>query len=158
MWTIVPLSMQFIFCRIILDHEAVNALSILFFPSGNKVSQTVNLVNREKESFHFTVLQPSLLCDDQESNLILQPMSGTVPAQDRWMTFKDPVQCNRIIEWILWQRNNLNMMRFDLWHMMQVALVGVLQSLPTGIRQLQNNPEGEEKVQVTHPHLQGTLF
>ncbi|XP_051916753.1 hydrocephalus-inducing protein homolog isoform X2 [Hippocampus zosterae] len=51
---------------------------------GNKVSETVNIVNREKEPFHFTVLQPSLLCDDQESNLILQPMSGTVPANDRF--------------------------------------------------------------------------
>ncbi|XP_077372587.1 hydrocephalus-inducing protein homolog [Festucalex cinctus] len=50
---------------------------------GNKVLQTVNLVNGEKEPFHFTVLQPSLLCDDQESILILNPMSGTVPAKER---------------------------------------------------------------------------
>ncbi|XP_049580395.1 hydrocephalus-inducing protein homolog [Syngnathus scovelli] len=50
---------------------------------GSKVSQTVNLVNRETEAFHFTVLQPSLLCDDQESSLNLQPMSGIVPAKDR---------------------------------------------------------------------------
>ncbi|XP_061629909.1 hydrocephalus-inducing protein homolog [Phyllopteryx taeniolatus] len=50
---------------------------------GNKVSQTVDLVNGEKEPFHFSVLQPSLFCDDQESSLILQPMCGTVPAKDR---------------------------------------------------------------------------
>ncbi|XP_077566662.1 hydrocephalus-inducing protein homolog isoform X1 [Stigmatopora nigra] len=50
---------------------------------GNKVSKTVDLVNGEDEPFHFTVLQPSLHCDDQESSLTFQPMSGTVAAKDR---------------------------------------------------------------------------
>ncbi|XP_057693166.1 hydrocephalus-inducing protein homolog isoform X2 [Corythoichthys intestinalis] len=50
---------------------------------GNKVSKTVDLVNGEEEPFHFTVLQPSLHCDDQESSLVFQPMSGTVAAKDR---------------------------------------------------------------------------
>ncbi|XP_054633597.1 hydrocephalus-inducing protein homolog [Dunckerocampus dactyliophorus] len=50
---------------------------------GNKVSQSVDLVNGEEEPFHFTVAQPSLLCDDQQSRLILQPSSGTVAAKDR---------------------------------------------------------------------------
>nr|XP_057932234.1 hydrocephalus-inducing protein homolog isoform X2 [Doryrhamphus excisus] len=50
---------------------------------GDTVSQSVDLVNGEEEPFHFTVVQPSLLCDDQQSRLILQPSSGTVAAKDR---------------------------------------------------------------------------
>ncbi|KAM9351908.1 hydrocephalus-inducing protein homolog [Symphorus nematophorus] len=50
---------------------------------GHKVEQTVDLVNGEEEPFHFSVKQASLLCDDQQSSLILQPMSGTVAAKDR---------------------------------------------------------------------------
>ncbi|XP_071313817.1 hydrocephalus-inducing protein homolog isoform X2 [Trachinotus anak] len=50
---------------------------------GRKVQQTVDLVNGEEEPFHFSVLQSSLLCEDQQSSLILQPMSGTVSPKDR---------------------------------------------------------------------------
>ncbi|KAM7413943.1 hypothetical protein PAMA_018980 [Pampus argenteus] len=50
---------------------------------GRKVEQTVDLVNGEEEPFHFSVLQSSLLCDDQQSSLILQPMTGTVASKDR---------------------------------------------------------------------------
>ncbi|XP_032378415.1 hydrocephalus-inducing protein [Etheostoma spectabile] len=50
---------------------------------GQKVEQTVDLVNGEEELFHFSVLQSSLLCDDQQSSLILQPMTGTVAPKDR---------------------------------------------------------------------------
>ncbi|XP_070763174.1 hydrocephalus-inducing protein homolog [Enoplosus armatus] len=50
---------------------------------GRKVEQTVDLVNGEEEPFHFSVMQSSLLCDDQQSGLILQPMTGTVAPKDR---------------------------------------------------------------------------
>ncbi|XP_040894088.1 hydrocephalus-inducing protein homolog [Toxotes jaculatrix] len=50
---------------------------------GRKVEQTVDLVNGEEEPFHFTVLQSSLLSEDQQSSLSLQPMSGTVSPKDR---------------------------------------------------------------------------
>ncbi|XP_029289106.1 hydrocephalus-inducing protein homolog [Cottoperca gobio] len=51
--------------------------------AGHKVEQTVYLVNGEEELFHFSVLQSSLLCDDQQSRLILQPMTGKVAPKDR---------------------------------------------------------------------------
>ncbi|XP_042266839.1 hydrocephalus-inducing protein homolog isoform X2 [Thunnus maccoyii] len=50
---------------------------------GRKVEQTVDLVNAEEEPFHFSVLQSSLLCEDQQSSLVLQPMTGTVASKDR---------------------------------------------------------------------------
>ncbi|XP_031731518.1 hydrocephalus-inducing protein homolog isoform X1 [Anarrhichthys ocellatus] len=50
---------------------------------GRKVEQTVDLVNGEEKLFHFSVLQSSLLSDDQQSSLILQPVTGTVAARDR---------------------------------------------------------------------------
>ncbi|XP_027128846.1 hydrocephalus-inducing protein homolog isoform X3 [Larimichthys crocea] len=50
---------------------------------GRKVEQTVNLVNGEDEPFHFSVTQASLLCDDQQSSLILQPMTGMVASKER---------------------------------------------------------------------------
>ncbi|XP_030281249.1 hydrocephalus-inducing protein homolog isoform X1 [Sparus aurata] len=50
---------------------------------GRKVEKTVNVVNGEPEPFHFTVMQSSLLCDDQQSSLFLQPMSGTVAPKER---------------------------------------------------------------------------
>uniref|UniRef100_A0A8D0AXJ9 HYDIN axonemal central pair apparatus protein n=1 Tax=Sander lucioperca TaxID=283035 RepID=A0A8D0AXJ9_SANLU len=50
---------------------------------GRKVGQMVDLVNGEEELFHFSVMQSSLLCDDQQSSLILQPMTGTVAPKDR---------------------------------------------------------------------------
>ncbi|XP_026166304.1 hydrocephalus-inducing protein-like isoform X3 [Mastacembelus armatus] len=50
---------------------------------GRKVEQTVDLVNGESEAFQFSVLETSLLCEDQQSSLILQPMTGTVPPKDR---------------------------------------------------------------------------
>ncbi|XP_034444093.1 hydrocephalus-inducing protein homolog [Hippoglossus hippoglossus] len=50
---------------------------------GHKVEQTVDLVNGDEEPFHFSVQQSSLLCEDQQSNIIVQPMSGTVAPKDR---------------------------------------------------------------------------
>ncbi|CAB1432186.1 unnamed protein product [Pleuronectes platessa] len=50
---------------------------------GHKVEQTVDLVNGEEEPFPFSVQQSSLLCEDQQSNIIVQPMSGTVAPKDR---------------------------------------------------------------------------
>ncbi|XP_059190373.1 hydrocephalus-inducing protein homolog [Centropristis striata] len=50
---------------------------------GRKVEQRVDVVNVEEELFHFSVLQSSLLCDDQKSSLIVQPMTGTVSPKDR---------------------------------------------------------------------------
>ncbi|XP_026221932.1 hydrocephalus-inducing protein homolog [Anabas testudineus] len=50
---------------------------------GRKVEQTVNVVNGESEVFHFSVVQSSLLCEDQQSSLIVQPMTGNVAPKDR---------------------------------------------------------------------------
>ncbi|XP_075998116.1 hydrocephalus-inducing protein homolog [Genypterus blacodes] len=50
---------------------------------GRGVQQTVYLMNEEKEPFHFSVLQSSVHCEDQQSSLTLQPMTGTVAAKDR---------------------------------------------------------------------------
>ncbi|KAM8849594.1 hydrocephalus-inducing protein homolog isoform 2-T2 [Spinachia spinachia] len=50
---------------------------------GRTVEQTVDLVNGEEEPFHFSVRQSSLLTDDQQSRLILHPMTGTVAPRDR---------------------------------------------------------------------------
>ncbi|XP_075998117.1 hydrocephalus-inducing protein homolog [Genypterus blacodes] len=50
---------------------------------GRRVEQTIDLVNEEKEPFHFSVLQSSLHCEDQQSSLTLQPLTGTVAAKDR---------------------------------------------------------------------------
>nr|XP_019962004.1 PREDICTED: hydrocephalus-inducing protein homolog [Paralichthys olivaceus] len=50
---------------------------------GREVEQTVDLVNGEEEPFNFSVQQSSLLCEDQQSNIIVQPMSGTVSPKDR---------------------------------------------------------------------------
>lgn len=54
--------------------------------TGRKVEQTVNVVNGESEVFHFSVVQSSLLCEDQQSSLIVQPMTGNVAPKDRLMT------------------------------------------------------------------------
>ncbi|XP_024138466.1 hydrocephalus-inducing protein homolog isoform X3 [Oryzias melastigma] len=50
---------------------------------GHKVENIVDLVNREEEAVHFSILQSSLLSEDQQSSLILQPMTGTVASKDR---------------------------------------------------------------------------
>ncbi|KAL6104703.1 hydin [Pungitius sinensis] len=50
---------------------------------GRKVERTIDLVNWEEELFHFSVRQSSLLTDDQQSRLILHPMTGTVAPRDR---------------------------------------------------------------------------
>ncbi|KAK2841889.1 hypothetical protein Q5P01_012089 [Channa striata] len=47
------------------------------------VEQTVDLVNGESEPFRFSVVESSLLCEDQQSSLILQPMTGHVAAKNR---------------------------------------------------------------------------
>ncbi|XP_061578790.1 hydrocephalus-inducing protein homolog [Cololabis saira] len=52
-------------------------------PIGLKVERTVDLVNRDEVPFHFSVLQSSLLSEDQQSRLILQPMAGTVAPNER---------------------------------------------------------------------------
>lgn len=48
----------------------------------------MDLVNGEEEPLHFSAVQSSLLCDDQQSSLIVQPMTGTVASKDRLMTIK----------------------------------------------------------------------
>ncbi|XP_037622519.1 hydrocephalus-inducing protein homolog isoform X2 [Sebastes umbrosus] len=63
-----------------LDRPHLNFGELLI---GRKVEQTFDLVNGEEELFHFSVIQSSLLCDDQQSSLILQPMTGTVAPRDR---------------------------------------------------------------------------
>ncbi|XP_029009061.1 hydrocephalus-inducing protein homolog isoform X2 [Betta splendens] len=50
---------------------------------GCRVEQTLDLVNGESEPVYFSVLQSSLLCEDQQSNIILQPMAGNVAPKDR---------------------------------------------------------------------------
>ncbi|XP_034061831.1 LOW QUALITY PROTEIN: hydrocephalus-inducing protein homolog [Gymnodraco acuticeps] len=50
---------------------------------GHNVELTVGLVNGEDELFHFSALQSSLLCEDQQSRLSVQPMRGTVPPKHR---------------------------------------------------------------------------
>lgn len=54
--------------------------------TGRRVEQTVDLVNGEEQPFHFFVMQSSLHSDDQQSTLILQPMTGTVAPKDRLIT------------------------------------------------------------------------
>ncbi|XP_028313928.1 hydrocephalus-inducing protein homolog [Gouania willdenowi] len=50
---------------------------------AHKVEQQIMVVNEEEESFSFSVVQSSLLSEDQESSLILQPMSGKIAPQER---------------------------------------------------------------------------
>ncbi|KAK2918189.1 hydrocephalus-inducing protein homolog [Channa argus] len=50
---------------------------------GRRVEQTVYLVNGELEPFRFSVLESSLLCEDQQSTLIVQPMTGNVAPKNR---------------------------------------------------------------------------
>ncbi|XP_034542457.1 hydrocephalus-inducing protein homolog isoform X2 [Notolabrus celidotus] len=50
---------------------------------GRKGEQTVNLVNGEEEPFHFSIVQSSLVCEDQESTLVLQPVTGTLAPKAR---------------------------------------------------------------------------
>ncbi|XP_069028847.1 hydrocephalus-inducing protein homolog [Embiotoca jacksoni] len=50
---------------------------------GRETEQTVDLVNGEEESIHFSVLPSSLLCEDQRSVLGLRPATGTVAPRDR---------------------------------------------------------------------------
>lgn len=58
----------------------------MFIFTGRKVEQTVFLVNGEEELSHFSVMPSSLVSEDQESTLILQPMTGTLAPKDRLMT------------------------------------------------------------------------
>ncbi|XP_025999986.1 hydrocephalus-inducing protein-like isoform X2 [Astatotilapia calliptera] len=50
---------------------------------GQKVEQAVNFVSEEEEPFHFSVVPSSLFCEDQQSRLILEPMTGTVAPKNR---------------------------------------------------------------------------
>ncbi|KAF7656194.1 hypothetical protein LDENG_00045050 [Lucifuga dentata] len=75
---------------------------------GRRMVQTVDLVNEEKEPFHFSVLQSSLQSEDQQSSLALQPMTGTVapnhrlplsvyftPCQEGYVSFRLVVKVKR---------------------------------------------------------------
>ncbi|XP_072290521.1 hydrocephalus-inducing protein homolog [Eucyclogobius newberryi] len=66
--------------HIYLDKALINFGDLLV---GNKAEQTVNLVNTEEEPFHFSVLQSSLLSEDQLSSLIIQPMSSSLGPKGR---------------------------------------------------------------------------
>ncbi|KAM6936867.1 hydrocephalus-inducing protein homolog [Xenentodon cancila] len=50
---------------------------------GDKVERTMDLVSREEVPFSFSVLQSSLLSEDQQSRVILKPMAGTVAPKER---------------------------------------------------------------------------
>ncbi|XP_035498051.2 hydrocephalus-inducing protein homolog isoform X1 [Scophthalmus maximus] len=50
---------------------------------GLKAEHAVYLINGEEDPLYFTVLQSSLVCDDQESSLVLEPASGSVSPKDR---------------------------------------------------------------------------
>lgn len=50
---------------------------------GKKVEQAVNFVSEEEEPLHFSVVPSSLFCEDQQSRLILEPMTGTVAPKNR---------------------------------------------------------------------------
>ncbi|CAJ1057505.1 hydrocephalus-inducing protein homolog isoform X2 [Xyrichtys novacula] len=50
---------------------------------GRKVEHIVYVINGEEEPFHYSILPSSLVCDDQESALVLQPMTGTIAPKDR---------------------------------------------------------------------------
>ncbi|XP_068458365.1 hydrocephalus-inducing protein homolog isoform X2 [Clinocottus analis] len=63
-----------------LDRPHLNLGELLI---GRKVEQTVYLVNGEEKPYCFSVVQSSLLCDDQKSSLILQPMAGRLAPRDR---------------------------------------------------------------------------
>lgn len=58
--------------------------------AGFKAQQLVELVNGEEEAFHFSVLQPSLLCEDQRSSLRLEPLSGVIQPSARSADHKHP--------------------------------------------------------------------
>lgn len=59
--------------------------------AGYKAQQLVDLVNCEEETYHFTVLQSSLLCDDQKSSLKLEPLSGVIQPKARSAAHKHPI-------------------------------------------------------------------
>ncbi|XP_037539075.1 hydrocephalus-inducing protein homolog [Nematolebias whitei] len=50
---------------------------------GHSCEQRVDFVNAEEEEVHFSVLQMSLLSEDQQSSLVVQPMSGRVAPKNR---------------------------------------------------------------------------
>uniref|UniRef100_A0AAV2L4X0 Uncharacterized protein n=1 Tax=Knipowitschia caucasica TaxID=637954 RepID=A0AAV2L4X0_KNICA len=59
--------------RVYLEKALINFKSLLV---ENEAEETVHLFNGEDESFDFSVLQQSLVCDDKLSSLAVQPMSG----------------------------------------------------------------------------------
>lgn len=46
----------------------------------------MDLVNEEEQPFGFSIVQSSLLCDDQQSSLTVHPMTGTLAPKDRSVT------------------------------------------------------------------------
>ncbi|XP_038153742.1 hydrocephalus-inducing protein homolog [Cyprinodon tularosa] len=66
--------------RVYLDRPRLNFGELV---CGHEVEQTVYLVNAEEEPFHFSVLQSSLLSEDQQSSLSLKPMNGPVMPKNR---------------------------------------------------------------------------
>ncbi|KAK7891948.1 hypothetical protein WMY93_023911 [Mugilogobius chulae] len=65
---------------IYLDKALINFKDLLL---GTKAEQTINLVSGEEEPFHFSVLESSLLCEDQLSSLVMHPMSGSLEPKER---------------------------------------------------------------------------
>lgn len=43
----------------------------------------MDLVNGEEQPFGFSIVQSSLLCDDQQSSLTVHPMNGILAPKDR---------------------------------------------------------------------------
>lgn len=54
--------------------------------AGHSYEQRVDFVNAEEEEVHFSVLQMSLLSEDQQSSLVVQPMNGSVAPKNRLIT------------------------------------------------------------------------
>lgn len=63
--------------------------------AGYKAQQFVDLVNCEEETFHFAILESSLLCDDQKSLLKLEPLSGVIQPNARSADQKLPKNENK---------------------------------------------------------------
>ena len=54
-------------------------------PAGTHAKETVHLINSEKTAYHFSFVESSLSSDSSARELTVEPMAGTVPANDRWV-------------------------------------------------------------------------
>ncbi|XP_073785286.1 hydrocephalus-inducing protein homolog isoform X1 [Danio rerio] len=73
---------------VFIDRAHLNLGSLLL---GCETHRTVFVVNREDQPFHFTVQKSSCHSEGYQDKLVLDPMEGTIPANDRiplviWIT------------------------------------------------------------------------